>query len=63
MPNRGELASPTMRAATAVSAGLDADAWMVIGFCTIGWLAWLCMAVSSIDADAMPGLLMQIPWG
>jgi hypothetical protein len=67
MPNRRELPIPAMRAKTSVAkTGMimpDADAWTVIAFCAIGWLASFYLAVSSIGADAFSGLTMQIPLG
>jgi hypothetical protein len=67
MPNRRELPIPAMRAKASVAkTGMimpDADAWTVIAFCVIGWLATFYLAVSSIGADAFSGLTMQIPLG
>jgi hypothetical protein len=67
MPNRGELPIRAMRAKSSVAkTGMvtpDADAWTIIAFCVIGWLATLYLAVSSIGADAFSGLTMQIPLG
>jgi hypothetical protein len=59
MPNRGELAVPAMRAATAVPAA--GDAWTVIGFCAIGWLISIFAAISSLGLDAVPRLMAQFP--
>jgi hypothetical protein len=70
MPNRGELPIPALRgknaARRAVNNGAvqpDAEAWGIIVFCAIGLLTCLYMAVSSIGADAFPGLMAQIPLG
>ncbi len=59
MPNRGELAKPTARAAKA-AATVD-DAWAVIGFCTIGWLMSVYAAVSALGIGAVPKLMAQFP--
>ena len=53
MPNRGELAIP------ARSANFGAqDAWMVIGFCAIGWLMSISLAASLLGSGALP----KFPW-
>jgi len=62
MPNRGELAMPAVRAAkTAAATATANDAWTVIGFCAIGWLMSVYMAVSSLGFDAVPRLMAQFP--
>jgi hypothetical protein len=49
MPNRGELAIP------ARSADFGAQgAWMVIGFCAIGWLMSISLAASMLGAGTLP---------
>ena len=49
MPNRVELAIP------ARSADFGArDAWMVIGFCAIGWLMTISLAASLLGSEALP---------
>jgi hypothetical protein len=54
MPNRRELAIP------ARSADFGAqDAWMVIGFCAIGWLMTISMAAALLGSGALP----KFPWG
>jgi hypothetical protein len=54
MPNRGELAIP------ARSADFGAqDAWMVIGFCAIGWLMTISLAASLLGSGTLP----KFPWG
>jgi hypothetical protein len=54
MPNRGELAIP------ARSADFGAqDAWMVIGFCAIGWLMTISVAASLLGSGTLP----KFPWG
>jgi hypothetical protein len=67
MPNRGELPVRAIRAKSDVAkTGTimpDADAWTVIGFCVIGWLATFYLVVSSIGADAFSALTMPIPLG
>jgi hypothetical protein len=59
MPNRGELAKPIAHAAKAAAAA--DDAWTVIGFCAIGWLLSIYMAVSTLGFDAVPKLMAQFP--
>jgi hypothetical protein len=54
MPNRGELAIPARPADFGAK-----DAWMVIGFCAIGWLMSICLAASLLGAGALP----KFPWG
>jgi len=65
MPNRAELATPAMRARSAVKPGANADteAWTIVAFCTIGWLMTLYFALATSGADSFPRLLAQIPWG
>jgi len=46
MPNRGELAIPAGRAAK--NAPTSGDAWTVIGFCAIGWLLSICVAIFTL---------------
>jgi hypothetical protein len=58
MPNRGELAIPARQADFGAQ-----DAWMVIGFCAIGWLMSVGLAASLINSGAMQRLLSQFPWG
>jgi hypothetical protein len=57
MPNRGELAGPTRRPST-VAAAVPADAWPVVGFCALGFLMSIALAVSSFGA-ILPRLLDQ----
>ena len=49
MPNRGELATPARPADFGAK-----DAWMVISFCTIGWLMTISLAA---------GALTKFPFG
>ena len=57
MPNRGELTTPAVRAAkTAPKSG---DAWTVIGFCAIGWLLSIGVAISTLGGDAVARLMTQ----
>ena len=58
MPNRSELAAPAARVAAKTTVE---DAWMVIGFCTIGWLISIYAAVSALGVDAVPRLMAQFP--
>jgi hypothetical protein len=58
MPNRSELAAPAARVAATATV---ADAWTVIGFCTIGWLISIYAAVSAVGVDAVPRLMAQFP--
>jgi hypothetical protein len=52
MPNRGELAIPARQADFGAQ-----DAWMVIGFCAIGWLMSVSVAAALINSGAMQRLL------
>jgi hypothetical protein len=64
MPNRGELATPAMRAARSTDKSAKADsreAWTIIGFCAIGWLLSIFAAVATLGANAVPGLMAQVP--
>lgn len=64
MPNRGELATPAMRAAKSIDRSAEAesgDAWTIIGFCAIGWLLSIYAAVAALGVDAVPGLMAQFP--
>jgi hypothetical protein len=54
MPNRSELAIPAPPADFGAK-----DAWMVIGFCAIGWLMSISLAASLLGAGALP----KFPWG
>jgi hypothetical protein len=54
MPNRGELAIPARPADFGAK-----DAWMVIGFCAIGWLMSISLAASLLGSGALP----KFPWG
>jgi hypothetical protein len=54
MPNRGELAIPARPSDFGAR-----DAWMVISFCTIGWLMTISMAASLFGS----GGLAKFPWG
>jgi hypothetical protein len=49
MPNRRELAI----AARSADFGAQ-DAWMVIGFCAIGWLMSVSLAASMLVLGALP---------
>lgn len=60
MPNRGELAFPTSFATEDNEATAD-DAFMIVGFCTIGWLISIYAAVSSFGFDAASQFMMQYP--
>ncbi|GEM_PF-6907246 len=51
MPNRGELAMPVRPAQFEAT-----DAWMIIGFCAIGWLMSISLGAS------MLGTLPRLPW-
>jgi disulfide bond formation protein DsbB len=59
MPNRGELAMPVVRAAKAQAE--SSDAWTIIGFCAIGWLMSIFLAVSTLGVDGVPRLMAQFP--
>jgi hypothetical protein len=59
MPNRGELAFPAVRPTEGLAT--SDDAWVVVGFCAIGWLLSIYAAVSNLGVDAVPGLMMQFP--
>jgi hypothetical protein len=37
------------------------DVWTVIGFCTLGWLLSIYVAVSALGVDAVPRLMAQFP--
>lgn len=64
MPNRGELPPPAARARAAAPTSMpNTDAWMVIGFCAVGWLAAFYMALTTAGPDALPMMLTQIPIG
>jgi hypothetical protein len=54
MPNRGELAIPLRPADFGAK-----DAFMVIGFCAIGWLMSISVAANMLGA----GTLLKFPWG
>ena len=59
MPNRGELPVPAARAAAKTpQAG---EVLTVIGFCAIGWLMSIFLAVSAVGVNAVPRLLTQFP--
>jgi hypothetical protein len=51
MPNRGELAMPVQPVQFEAK-----DAWMVIGFCSIGWLMSIGLAASTLST------LPRLPW-
>ncbi len=61
MPNRGELAIPTMRRQTSVAG--TADAWAVVGICTTGWMVSAFLTAYSVSFDQVLVLIAQIPWG
>jgi len=67
MPNRGELPSPAMRAKSAAlrrgTAMPDGEAWIIIAFCTIGWLMSFYVAVSSVGVDGFQQVMAQVPLG
>jgi hypothetical protein len=57
MPNRSELAIAARQADFGAQ-----DAWMVIGFCAIGWLMSVGLAASTIHSGAFSKLISQF-WG
>jgi hypothetical protein len=61
MPNRGELAIPARRLPS--DAAAPDDVLAIAGFCAIGWLMSIYVAVSSAGTDAIPWLMAQLPWG
>ena len=69
MPNRGELAVPKTRPASAHSANIwatdmrAADAWAVIGFCTIGAVVSLSLAAMHLGFGPIPRLMAQAVFG
>lgn len=60
MPNRSELPAPAMRSKSA--AATSNDAW-AIGFCAVGGLMSIYVALASVGLDAAPRLIAQFPWG
>jgi len=56
MPNRRELA-PLKRRPSTVAAAKPSDAWPIVGFCALGFLMSVFVAVSSIGFDAMRHIL------
>jgi hypothetical protein len=56
MPNRTELAPPKRRPST-MAVARTGDAWPVVGFCALGFLTSVFVAVSSIGLDAVRHIL------
>jgi hypothetical protein len=61
MPMRGELVVPAMRSGS--GAEIDNGAWIVVGFCALGWLVSIYFAASYPSIDGIPDLMAQFPYG
>jgi hypothetical protein len=60
MPNRGELA---VRAVPPDSTAAEADAWLIIGLCAIGFLISSYLAVHAQPLADLPTLVVQYNTG
>ena len=58
MPNRGELPHPAMRAKSV--AATPKEVWSIVGFCALGFLISISVAVTSSGLATVPRLISHL---
>jgi hypothetical protein len=61
MPNRGELAVRAIQYDNAATT--EADAWLILGICAIGFLISICLAIHAQPLADIPMLVVQYNLG